>query len=112
MVLDKNLTSFLLPSFADQPSGAFGHNEDGQKLDTRHETLQSGGENPLYVSSLVPQGSKAYPGSDDAPEIPKRVINCRDLASMSGMGDLGDEERASSIGNVRATAHNKSADEI
>ncbi|KNA99166.1 hypothetical protein FOXG_03231 [Fusarium oxysporum f. sp. lycopersici 4287] len=31
------------------------HNEDGQKLDTRHETLQSGGKNPLDVSSLVSQ---------------------------------------------------------
>jgi hypothetical protein len=31
---------------------------------------------------------------------------------MAGMGDLGDEKRAGRVGNVRATAHDESADEV
>jgi len=112
VILDQDLASLLLTTLTNQPSRAFRHDEDSKKLDTRHEALQSSRQNPLQSTSLVSQRTKADPRRNDASKIPQGIVNGRDLASVSRMRNLGDEKRASRVGDVGAAAHDESTDEV
>ena len=49
------------------------------------------------------------PGGDDSAEVPKCVVEGGQLAAMAGVGDLGNEQRACTVGDVAAEANEEPA---
>ena len=49
------------------------------------------------------------PGGDDGAEVPKRVVEGGQLTAVAWVGDLRNEQRAGSVGDVAAEANEESA---
>lgn len=55
------------------------------------------------------EGAVCGPSREDRAQVPKCIVDCRDSTPVSGMGDLGDQERASGIRDVATHTHDEPA---
>ena len=49
------------------------------------------------------------PGGDDGAEVPKRVVEGGQLATVAWVGDFSNEQRTGAVGDVAAEANEESA---
>lgn len=89
--LRKNVQRLVFTVFGDEPSWAFWQEPDAAELDDWHCGLNGDGYPPCCVGCVF-SCSKDCPRCYDCAHVPKRVVHCRQLASMRWMGEFEDKQ--------------------
>lgn len=97
MILDEEIHRSLFLAIVDVPPRTLGDEEDADDLDERRQTLEERGDTP-GPSVVDPERPVGGPGGDDGTEVPGRVVERGQRSTVSGEGELGDQQGCGGTG--------------
>jgi hypothetical protein len=111
MILDQKFKCFVVSPLTNEPSGRFRDKVENKELDTRHQALQSGREDPLHISCQGRESSIGCLSRDDSPQIPDGIIDRCHSSAMSRVCDLCDKQWACGVADVSSETDEESSRE-